>query len=123
VQQQLATPSLPGVLYIGDAQGTIEPLAGQGITMALAGARLAAKLLLANDNRDARAALQRQYQREWLKQFTRPIRWGARFGWLLRRPQLLDSVLAMPVRLRALHSSVLRLGYRSTRLAALEPSA
>ena len=37
----------PGVLYVGDAMGTIEPLTGQGMTMALASARLAASHLLA----------------------------------------------------------------------------
>jgi flavin-dependent dehydrogenase len=118
VQQQRARPRLPGILYVGDAQGTIEPLAGQGISMAMAGARLAARLLIADKRRSVDEPLQRDYERRWLKQFSGPIAWGARFGWFLRRPALLNQVLSVPSLLRQYEANVLRWGYRTTRLPA-----
>ncbi len=42
VRVQASTPGLPGILYVGDAQGTIDPLGGQGMTMALLGAEVLA---------------------------------------------------------------------------------
>ena len=41
---QSATPNVAGVLYVGDAQGTIEPVAGQGMTLAMGMPALAANL-------------------------------------------------------------------------------
>jgi flavin-dependent dehydrogenase len=118
VQQQRARPRLPGIIYAGDAQGTIEPLAGQGISMALAGAHLAAGLLIANTRRSADQRLQREYERRWLEEFSGPIAWGARFGWWLRRPKLLAQVLSVPYLARQYEAKVLRWGYRTTRLPA-----
>ena len=42
VRVEVSTPTLPGILYVGDAKGTIDPLGGQGMTMALLGAEMLA---------------------------------------------------------------------------------
>ena len=52
---QRSYPHAGGVLYVGDAMGTIEPLTGQGMTMALASARLAATHLVGRQRSDGRS--------------------------------------------------------------------
>ena len=42
VRVEASRPTLPGVLYAGDCQGTVDPLGGQGMTMALLGAEMLA---------------------------------------------------------------------------------
>ncbi len=42
VQVTVATPQTPGIFYAGDCQGTIDPLGGQGMTLALLGAEMLA---------------------------------------------------------------------------------
>ena len=46
VSTQTPRPCVAGVLYIGDACGTIEPLTGQGMTMAMTAAVLAGQTLI-----------------------------------------------------------------------------
>jgi flavin-dependent dehydrogenase len=93
VVQQRSRHREPGVLFVGDAMGTIEPLTGQGMTMALAGAEMVAELLRATGMRTADAALQRRYEAQWFHTFRRPIAAAAWFGRILRSPRLLDAVL------------------------------
>jgi flavin-dependent dehydrogenase len=81
-------------VYVGDAMGTIEPLAGQGMTMALAGARLLAKFLLDADAKPIDRALQRSYAAAWHRAFDRRITAASCFGDLLRRPRLLAAAIA-----------------------------
>lgn len=115
VRLQRATPKCEGVLYVGDAMGTIEPLAGQGMAIALQSAALAAKLLIAQSAPRADVALQRRYSSAWHRRFGSTIGRARRLGWLLRRPRLLQSLvgLAPPSRLEEL---LLRTCYRTTRL-------
>ncbi|MEO8940250.1 MAG: FAD-dependent oxidoreductase, partial [Isosphaeraceae bacterium] len=40
VRVEVSTPRTPGIFYVGDCQGTVDPLGGQGMTMALLGAEL-----------------------------------------------------------------------------------
>lgn len=94
VARQRAVPEVDGVAYVGDAMGTIEPLAGQGMTMALAGARLLAHSILRADGKPIERARQRQYAAAWHSAFARRIIDAARFGDLLRRPRLLAAAIA-----------------------------
>ena len=91
VRQQTARPRLAGVLYVGDACGTIEPLAGLGMTMALDSAVLAGKLLSEAGPPSIDAAFQARYSQAWHAAFDRVLRWATRFGWLLRHPRLLRA--------------------------------
>lgn len=94
VARQRASAEVAGVMYVGDAMGTIEPLAGQGMTMALAGARLLVRFLLSADGRPIGRAEQQRYDAAWHSVFDRRIVDAARFGDLLRRPRLLAAAIA-----------------------------
>lgn len=114
VSQQEATPILDGVLYVGDACGTIEPLTGQGMTMAIAGGILAADFLGAHAGRPLNAELQATYHRQWQHQFAASIRHTAWLGGLLRRPRLLELLWPMQRFWPKLGAAILFGGYRAT---------
>jgi hypothetical protein len=46
VRVEASSPRLAGILYAGDCQGTIDPLGGQGMTMALLGAEVLAPFVM-----------------------------------------------------------------------------
>lgn len=117
VARQRARPEVDGVLYVGDAQGTIEPLAGQGMTMALAGARLLADSILRLDGKPLERDAQRRYEATWLTTFDRRIKDAARFGDLLRRPRLLATAIAGCDLIQGLAPSLMKKAYG--RVAAL----
>jgi len=93
VATQRARPTTAGVLYVGDAAGTIEPLTGQGMTMALAGARLASRYIDRYGPDGIEARVQAEYDAEWNATFGRAIRTADWFGRVLRRPNLLKAML------------------------------
>lgn len=94
VRTQSARPRLPGVLYIGDAFGTIEPMTGQGMTMALAGAHLAYRTL-SRSNVDAGLgeAAQRDFEAAWEAMFRGSVRRASALAMLLRRPRLMQTLM------------------------------
>jgi menaquinone-9 beta-reductase len=92
---QSAAPSVAGVLYVGDAQGTIEPVAGQGMTLALGSAALAASLLAHVGPDGVDRTVQVRYQAAWEAAFARPAGTSRRLGWLLRHPALLRGVVPL----------------------------
>lgn len=114
VSQQRSRHGMAGVLYVGDAMGTIEPLTGQGMTMALAGAQLVASLLYESHASTADAELQRRYESAWRKQFARPIAAAAWFGRILRRPRLLQGLLGTSQLLPGLTKSLVQQAHRRT---------
>jgi menaquinone-9 beta-reductase len=95
VAPQSAEPRVDGVLYIGDAMQTIEPLTGQGMTVALASARLAAEQILAAPRGRIEADERRRYALEWRRRFGPAIRWSAWFARLLRSPRTVASLMAL----------------------------
>ncbi|MBA4017235.1 MAG: hypothetical protein C0483_08685 [Pirellula sp.] len=114
VAQQRSRHEMPGVLYIGDAMGTIEPLTGQGMTMALAGAQLAASLLHEADATTADVELQARYEGEWRRQFAGSIAAAAWFGRILRRPRLLQGLLATSRLLPGFTNALVQRAHRRT---------
>ena len=84
VDGQRSTPNLTGVLYVGDAMGTIEPLTGQGMTMALLGAELAARTILSAPL-GLNQQVQRDYQTAWNVRFDTTIARARWVGWLIVR--------------------------------------
>ncbi len=93
VSTQRARPCVAGVLYIGDAAGTIEPLTGQGMTMALIGALLAyRRLSQLGAGRLFDRPAQRAYDTEWDATFGLAVRRASLIAALLRRPALLSAV-------------------------------
>jgi 2-polyprenyl-6-methoxyphenol hydroxylase-like FAD-dependent oxidoreductase len=103
-----AVPGISGVLYVGDACGTIEPLAGQGMTMALVGAALAEDYL-STGREDACQA----YFAAWQRQFGNHVRRANWLAGLLRRPRLLAALLPLDWLAHRLASTILTRGYRA----------
>jgi flavin-dependent dehydrogenase len=92
VRVEASAPRMPGILYVGDCQGTVDPLGGQGMTMALLGAEdlapFVAQALAASSGADAR--LQRGWQAAWHHRFDRRVRLCRLFHLALVNPAVLD---------------------------------
>lgn len=94
-------PAHAGVLFVGDAAGTIDPFAGEGMSMAFRSAEIAAEeidrafgprgssgvsgRLLGNRER---AALALRYASRWHREFGARIKTCRRIGWMAVRPAL-----------------------------------
>ncbi len=97
VRVQVSTPDRPGILYVGDSQGTVDPLGGQGMTMAFLGAESVAPFVaraLASSS-PARTGgvddrLQRECQADWHRRFDRRVRLCRGFHHFLVNPALVD---------------------------------
>lgn len=92
VVTQRAKPRVPGVLYVGDACGTIEPLTGQGMSMALESAVVVAAWLADQGPVAADAPGQRAYDRAWKARFGRRVERACWLGRLLRCPNALAAL-------------------------------
>ncbi len=108
VATQTALPDISGVLYVGDACGTIEPLAGQGMTMALAGAALAEYCLITG-----REDACQVYFAAWHQQFGKHVRRANWLAGLLRRPRLLAACLPLDWLAHRLASTIVTRLYRA----------
>lgn len=66
------------IIMCGDTAGMIHPLCGNGMGMAIAGARLASTLILQflNGEIATRKALEKQYLRDWNKEFKTRLKAG-----------------------------------------------
>jgi flavin-dependent dehydrogenase len=93
VRVEHARPLMPGILYAGDCQGTIDPLGGQGMTMALLGSESLAPLVLEALARGvADDRLQRKRQADWHRRFDRRIDLCRAFHHALVSPVLIDGL-------------------------------
>ena len=109
-------PRMAGIFYAGDARGTVDPLGGQGMTMALLGAEILIPFLLAalQDGRSV-ASLNDAYHFAWRRRFRRRIRLCRLFHHILTRPRLLDLSPA----LGPLAPKILAACYHATRDRAI----
>ena len=97
VRVESASPILPGILYAGDCRGTVDPLGGQGMTMALLGAELLAPFVeAAIADGTAGRTLQRTYRRAWHARFIRRITLCRAFHHALINPGLIDLASRLP---------------------------
>jgi flavin-dependent dehydrogenase len=97
VRVEVSTPRLPGIFYAGDCQGTVDPLGGQGMTMALMGAEVLAPYVehaLRADS-DAAWALQRAACAAWHRRFDRRVRLCRLLHHVLVNPMLIDAAAAL----------------------------
>lgn len=72
-------PVMNGVLLCGDSAGLITPLCGNGMAMAIRGARIAATAILAagvQPTQQARQAMEVGYARAWRAAFGQRLWWG-----------------------------------------------
>lgn len=83
-----------GIFMVGDASGIIDPLAGNGMAMAMQSALVAAPLIAQAVSRPAdRDRIEREYRDDHERMFARRIRWSRRVATLLARPALLNAAL------------------------------
>lgn len=83
-----------GIFLTGDASGIVDPLAGNGMAMAIQSAFLAASFLLRLLDAPAdRESLERAYAASHHRLFAGRIRWSRLAARLLSRPPLLDTAL------------------------------
>lgn len=87
-------PVEEGMFLVGDAAGIIDPLAGNGMAMAIQSAAIAAPLILARINREDDDAPLRAYTAAWHTAFDSRLRWSRRIAVLLSRPALLHAAIA-----------------------------
>ena len=111
VRVERSEPCRPGILYVGDGMGTVDPLGGQGMTMALLGAEAILPHVLAGLAGRADAATQRAWRNEWRKRFDRRVRLCGLFHQTLTRPGVVDGL----ARLGPAASGLLSRCYRWTR--------
>ncbi|QDV38287.1 NAD(P)/FAD-dependent oxidoreductase [Tautonia plasticadhaerens] len=91
VRVEVASPRLPGIFYAGDARGTVDPLGGQGLTMALLGSEVLAPFVLRAIAREgADPGLVREAIRAWHSRFDRRVLLCRAFHHALVRPSLVD---------------------------------
>jgi flavin-dependent dehydrogenase len=116
VQIEISTPRIPGILYAGDCQGTVDPLGGQGMTMALLCGETLVPFLKEGLRRGiVDFSLQRAYERAWRKRFKRRIALCRAFHHVLVNPSLIDATSS----LGSLPQRVLAACYAQTRDASL----
>lgn len=112
VRVGVSTPTLPGVLYAGDSQGTIDPLGGQGMTLALLGAEMLAPFVTrALAAGCVGGTLQKEYAADWHRRFDRRITLCRAFHHVLIHPWLVDA----GSRFSAVAPRLLALCYSQTR--------
>lgn len=108
VRVQVSRPNLPGILYVGDGQGTVDPLGGQGMTMALLGSEELVRFVkagLVEAGRGIDNRLQAEWRNAWHDRFDRRIFLCRAFHHFLVRPCLTDfASLLGPVASRFLAS-------------------
>jgi len=90
------------MLMCGDSAGLITPLCGNGMSMAIAGARIATNLLLNSQLLDKqeirmeeRLQLEAAYREAWDHQFRQRLFWGRTIQWLFGNPVLTDLSLRL----------------------------
>ncbi|MGK2857327.1 MAG: NAD(P)/FAD-dependent oxidoreductase [Thermoanaerobaculia bacterium] len=83
------SPVVNGIVMVGDAAGLIDPLAGNGMAMAIQSALVAATLIARAPKLDA-DTIAAEYETAYLGLFLDRIRWSRRVAWILSRPWLVD---------------------------------
>jgi flavin-dependent dehydrogenase len=113
VRVEVSAPRLPGIVYVGDCHGTIDPLGGQGITIALLGAEMLSPLIA--DALGAGSAFDRPFQSTWQAvwrhRFDRRVHLCRVFHHALVNPALIDFAACFG----AIASRLLGACYRQTR--------
>lgn len=85
------SPVVSGILMVGDAAGLIDPLAGNGMAMAIQSALVAATLVVRRRELDA-DTIAADYDRAYRALFLDRIRWSRRVAGILSRPWLVERV-------------------------------
>jgi menaquinone-9 beta-reductase len=110
---KVSVPIRPGILFAGDCQGTVDPLGGQGMTMALLGAETMVPfvergLALGDDGSDP---YQEACYDEWHRRFAHRVALCRAFHHFLVNPAIVD----LSSRFGPVASRFLAACYRQTR--------
>lgn len=105
-------PARAGVLFLGDAAGTIDPFAGEGMSMALRSAEIAAEEVLLDPD-----GAPRRYAPRWRAEFSRRIAFARGLGRFAIRPVFQRPLIGILGRVPSLG----RLLARATRAGITEP--
>lgn len=93
------TTSDSGVLFVGDAAGTVDPFSGEGMSNALRGAELAFPFVVAAAEAGGLTDdLARRYRADWRRAFAGMTRRVRLIGLLFERPALARPALALLAR-------------------------
>lgn len=85
-----------GVIMLGDAAGTITPLCGNGMSMALHSSKIVASLLVSFFNETiTRPALEDEYVKQWNLVFAKRLQWGRRLQFFFGSPVLTNFFIAV----------------------------
>jgi flavin-dependent dehydrogenase len=97
VRVQVSRPDRPGILYVGDSQGTVDPLGGQGMTMAFLGSEFLMPIVQRSlvVDRGVDAALQSEVQASWHNRFDRRVLLCRAFHHMLVNPAFVDAGSAL----------------------------
>ena len=110
---KVSVPTRPGILFAGDCRGTVDPLGGQGMTMALLGAEMLVPFVergLAS-REGITDPIQADCHDEWHRRFARRVALCRAFHHYLVNPALVD----LTARLGPSASRFLAACYRQTR--------
>jgi len=87
-------PCASGVLFLGDAAGTVDPFCGEGMSLALRSAELALSAALEGASTGAlEADAARRYERAWRAELAPVLKRARALGWLLERPRAASATL------------------------------
>ncbi len=85
-----------GILMCGDTAGLITPLCGNGMAMAIHGAKILSELLIQHFQGSLdRSQLESQYQKSWQKNFARRLRVGRTVQYFFGNPSLGEGFLQL----------------------------
>jgi flavin-dependent dehydrogenase len=115
-----AHPAARGVLFVGDAAGTIDPLCGEGMSHALRGAEIALPFVVRAAARGGvDLEIEREYRAAWRREFARATRRARALGFVLERRPVARLLLGTIARRGSLAESVVawsRTGHRGERI-------
>lgn len=111
VRVESSRADLPGILYAGDCRGTVDPLGGQGMTMALLGAEQLVPFALRSLAGGPSLGIAREAEAAWHARFDRRVHLCRAFHHALVHPAAIDMAAA----LRSLAPRLLSACYRLTR--------
>ncbi|HET8837544.1 MAG TPA: NAD(P)/FAD-dependent oxidoreductase [Flavobacteriaceae bacterium] len=98
------------ILLGGDAAGLIHPLCGNGMAMAIRGAKIVSELISGyfESNQKKRTSLENKYQIQWNKVFKKRLWVGNQLQFIMLKPKLSDFLISSVLRNETLLQNMIR---------------
>jgi len=97
------------ILMVGDTAGLIHPLCGNGMAMAIHGAKIASELIADYfTNHTSRELLEKNYRKAWRKEFASRLRTGRFLGKLLQMQKVSEILLGIFTQFPALLPMIIK---------------